>query len=80
MRLLLYILRDDLSLNGPKFGCGLGQCGACTVLLNGEAARSCITPVGSVGEAQVLTHGLGTEAWQKYHIPQLPSCEVRNDG
>jgi nicotinate dehydrogenase subunit A len=52
---LLYILRNDLSLNGPKFGCGLGQCGACTVLVNGEPARSCIIAVGAVEEARVET-------------------------
>jgi nicotinate dehydrogenase subunit A len=58
---LLYILRNDLSLNGPKFGCGLGQCGACTVLVNGEPTRSCITAVGDVGEAPIVTlEGLST--------------------
>jgi nicotinate dehydrogenase subunit A len=58
---LLYILRNDLALNGPKFGCGLGQCGACTVLINGEPARSCITAVGDVGEAPIVTlDGLST--------------------
>ena len=45
---LLYILRNDLSLNGPKFGCGLGQCGACTIILEGEATRSCITPLSAI--------------------------------
>ena len=45
---LLYVLRNDLSLHGPKFGCGLGQCGSCTVLSNGQAIRSCITPVNTV--------------------------------
>ncbi|MBI4467700.1 MAG: 2Fe-2S iron-sulfur cluster binding domain-containing protein, partial [Acidobacteria bacterium] len=45
---LLYILRNDLNLNGPKFGCGLGQCGACTVIVEGEAIRSCITAVALV--------------------------------
>jgi nicotinate dehydrogenase subunit A len=58
---LLYILRNDLALNGPKFGCGLGQCGACTVLINGEPTRSCITAVGDVGEAPIVTlDGLST--------------------
>jgi nicotinate dehydrogenase subunit A len=52
---LLYILRNDLALNGPKFGCGLGECGACTVLLDGKATRSCITPVGTVADAPVVT-------------------------
>ena len=45
---LLYILRNDLELRGPRFGCGLGQCGACTVIINGVATRSCITPVSTV--------------------------------
>ena len=58
---LLYVLSDDLSLRGPKFGCGLGQCGACTVLVRGRAVRSCVTPVSAVGSAEVTTlEGLGT--------------------
>ena len=58
---LLYVLRNDLSLNGPKFGCGLGQCGACTVIVKGRAVRSCVTPVSSVADAEVTTlEGLGT--------------------
>ena len=58
---LLYVLRNDLGLNGAKFGCGLAQCGACTVLLDGRAVRSCITEIGSIGTAEVITiEGLGT--------------------
>ena len=58
---LLYVLSDDLGLRGPKFGCGLGQCGACTVLVGGRAIRSCVTPVSSVGGAEITTlEGLGT--------------------
>ena len=58
---LLYVLSDDLELNGPKFGCGLGQCGACTVIVKGQAIRSCITPVKSVEGAEITTlEGLGT--------------------
>ena len=58
---LLYVLSDDLQLNGPKLGCGLGQCGACTVIINGQATRSCITPVASVGQSEVTTlAGIGT--------------------
>lgn len=58
---LLYVLSDDLALNGPKFGCGLGQCGACTVLVKGQAVRSCITPVESVQGVEIITlEGLGT--------------------
>jgi nicotinate dehydrogenase subunit A len=58
---LLYILSDDLALRGPKFGCGLGQCGACTVIMRGRAVRSCITPVSTVAGAEITTlEGLGT--------------------
>jgi len=58
---LLYVLRNDLALNGAKFGCGLAQCGACTVLLDGRAVRSCITEIGTIGEAEITTiEGLGT--------------------
>jgi len=58
---LLYVLGDELQLRGPKFGCGLGQCGACTVLMDGRATRSCITPVSAVGNFEVVTlEGLGT--------------------
>jgi nicotinate dehydrogenase subunit A len=58
---LLYVLRNDLELNGAKFGCGLAQCGACTVLVNGVATRSCVTPIGRLGQAEVTTiEGLGT--------------------
>ena len=57
---LLYVLSDELHLRGPKFGCGLGQCGACTVLMNGRAVRSCITPLGSVNREEIVTlEGLG---------------------
>jgi nicotinate dehydrogenase subunit A len=58
---LLYVLSDDLALRGPKFGCGLGQCGACTVIVKGKAIRSCITPVEAVQGSEVTTlEGLGT--------------------
>jgi nicotinate dehydrogenase subunit A len=58
---LLYILGDDLALRGPKFGCGLGQCGACTVIAGGRAIRSCVTPVSAVRDAEITTlEGLGT--------------------
>ena len=58
---LLYVLRNDLFLVGAKFGCGLAQCGACTVHMDGQAIRSCITPVSSVGDAKIVTlAGLGT--------------------
>ena len=58
---LLYVLTDELALNGPKFGCGLGQCGACTVIVKGQAIRSCVTPVKAVAGGDVTTlEGLGT--------------------
>ncbi len=58
---LLYVLSDDLALRGPKFGCGLGQCGCCTVLIKGRPVRSCVTPASSVAGAEITTlEGLGT--------------------
>ena len=57
---LLHVLRNDLALNGPKYGCGLGECGACTVLVDGIAARSCVIPVGGVADREITTlEGLG---------------------
>jgi nicotinate dehydrogenase subunit A len=58
---LLYVLSDDLQLNGPKFGCGLGQCGCCTVIIKGQAVRSCVTPVSIVAGSDVTTlEGIGS--------------------
>jgi aerobic-type carbon monoxide dehydrogenase small subunit (CoxS/CutS family) len=58
---LLYALNDDLGLRGPKFGCGLGECGACTVIVNGETTRSCIMPASAVNGAEITTlEGIGT--------------------
>jgi len=58
---LLYVLRNDLALNGPKYGCGLGECGTCTVLIDGQAARSCVIPVSGCAGRDILTlEGLGT--------------------
>jgi nicotinate dehydrogenase subunit A len=58
---LLYILSDDLALRAPKFGCGLGQCGSCTVIMKGQAVRSCVTPVSSAAGAEITTlEGLGS--------------------
>ena len=60
---LLYVLRDDLAMNNPRFGCGLAQCGACTVLIDGRPVRSCVMPVSSVKGKNVVTlEGLGTAA------------------
>jgi nicotinate dehydrogenase subunit A len=59
---LLYVLRDNVGLHGPKFGCGLAQCGACTVLIDGSATRSCVFPMSAVGASKVVTlEGLGDE-------------------
>lgn len=80
---LLYILRNDLKLNGAKFGCGVGQCGACTVIVDGEAVRSCVTSVGSVEGRRITTlEGLGTskkphslqEAWMEEQAMQCGYC------
>jgi nicotinate dehydrogenase subunit A len=58
---LLYVLRNDLALNGPKYGCGLGECGACTVLIDGNAARSCVIPIEGCVDRQITTlEGLGS--------------------
>jgi nicotinate dehydrogenase subunit A len=60
---LLYVLSDDLALRGPKFGCGLGQCGSCTVIVKGQAVRSCVTPVSNVVGSDITTlEGLGSTA------------------
>ncbi|MDA0204572.1 MAG: (2Fe-2S)-binding protein [Acidobacteria bacterium] len=81
---LLYILRNDLDLSGPRFGCGLGQCGACTVLIGGRAVRSCITPTSSVaGQAITTLEGLSQngqldpvqQAWIDEQVPQCGFCQ-----
>jgi nicotinate dehydrogenase subunit A len=83
---LLYALRDDLGLNNPHFGCGLAQCGACTVHLNGEAIRSCVTPLASVGSGTITTlAGLGTPEHPHplqtaYIEEQVPQCGYCIDG
>lgn len=77
---LLYALRNDLGLNNPHFGCGLAQCGACTVHVNGEATRSCVTPVDSVKGAKIVTlAGLGTPekphpVQKAFVAEQVPQC------
>jgi nicotinate dehydrogenase subunit A len=71
---LLYVLRDDLELNGPRFGCGLSQCGACTVIIDGSTVRSCSFPVGSAKNKQITTlEGLGTVA--RPHVLQRAFVE-----
>ena len=81
---LLYVLRNDLDLHGPRFGCGLGQCGACTVLINGEAVRSCVRATSSVGSAEITTlEGLAQggrlhplqQAWIDEQVPQCGFCQ-----
>ena len=81
---LLYVLRNDLDLQGPRFGCGLGQCGACTVIIKGEAVRSCIRPVSTVAGAEITTlEGLaqnGTlhplqQAWIDEQVPACGFCQ-----
>ena len=80
---LLYILRNDLGLQGPRFGCGLGQCGACTVLIDGAAVRSCITPSSAVSGEITTLEGLardGTldpvqQAWIDEQVPQCGFCQ-----
>ena len=80
---LIYALRDELSLNNPRFGCGLAQCGACTVHVDGEPTRSCITPVASVANRKITTlAGLGTPekphplqtAWIEEQVNQCAYC------
>ena len=71
---LLYVLRNDLELNGAKFGCGMAQCGACTVLIDGKAVRSCVTDIGSLANAEITTlEGLGSI--EKPHLLQRAFIE-----
>ena len=81
---LLYILRNDLGLQGPRFGCGLGQCGACTVIIKGRATRSCITPASTVQGAEITTlEGISTngklhpvqQAWIDEQVPLCGYCQ-----
>src|ERR1700716_4348862 len=71
---LLYVLRNDLELNGAKFGCGLAQCGACTVLIDGKAVRSCVTPI-SAGEQSEITTIEGLGSIEKPHVLQQAFIE-----
>ena len=83
---LLWVIREELGLTGTKFGCGIAQCGACTVHLDGEATRSCVLPISSVGTAKVTTiEGLSPtattsshrvqKAWQAVDVPQCGYCQ-----
>lgn len=81
---LLWVLRDSLGLVGTKYGCGIAQCGACTVHINGKAQRSCVVPVSSLGSKKVVTiEGLSAkgdhpvqEAWAKVDVPQCGYCQA----
>lgn len=81
---LLWVLRDHLDLPGTKFGCGIAQCGACTVHLNGSPVRSCSVPISAVGQAEVTTiEGLSPEgkhplqvAWEELDVPQCGYCQA----
>ncbi len=81
---LLWVIRDVLNLTGTKYGCGIGQCGACTVHLGGQAVRSCLTPVSAVGNQPVTTlEGLSHDgshplqlAWQEIDVPQCGYCQA----
>ena len=80
---LLYVLRNDLDLHGPHFGCGLGQCGACTVIINGVATRSCVTPASAVKGEVITLEGLARDgklhpvqqAWIDEQVPQCGFCQ-----
>ncbi len=80
---LLYALRDDLGLHGPRFGCGLGQCGSCTVHVEGKAIRSCVTPVSAVAGKKITTiEGISPDrshpvqkAWVELQVPQCGYCQ-----
>ena len=78
---LLWVIRDELGLTGAKYGCGVAQCGACTVHVNGQPARSCSTPVGAVAGLKITTiEGLGghhpvQQAWVKADVPQCGYCQ-----
>jgi isoquinoline 1-oxidoreductase alpha subunit len=80
---LLWVLRDKLAMTGTKFGCGIAQCGACTVHINGAAARACVTPVSMVANAKITTiEGLSADgshpvqqAWVAHEVPQCGYCQ-----
>jgi isoquinoline 1-oxidoreductase alpha subunit len=81
---LLWVIRDVLNLKGTKYGCGIGQCGACTVHLKGKAVRSCLTPISAAANSEVTTlEGLSPDgthplqvAWQELDVPQCGYCQA----
>jgi len=82
---LLWVLRDELKIHGPKYGCGVAQCGACTVHMNGEAVKSCQVPAGNLEGAEITTiEGLGTpsslhavqQAWIEHQVAQCGYCQA----
>ena len=80
---LLWVIRDEIGLTGTKFGCGIAQCGACTVHINGDAVRSCMVPVSAAADAEIVTiEGLGAngltrvqQAWIEHQVPQCGYCQ-----
>lgn len=80
---ILWVLRDELNLTGTKYGCGIAQCGACTIHVNGSALRACIMPVSAIGEKEITTiEGLSEDgshpvqqAWVKHDVPQCGYCQ-----
>ncbi|WP_127903944.1 (2Fe-2S)-binding protein [Solirhodobacter olei] len=83
---LLWVIRDELGMTGTKFGCGLAQCGACSVMLDGKIVRSCVTPLSSVGDAQVTTieaieaDPVGQRVVEKWIAHQVPQCGYCQSG
>lgn len=81
---LLWVLRDHLGLTGTKYGCGVSECGACTVHIDGEAAQSCVTAISDIGDASIVTiEGLSEngdhpvqQAWKAHNVPQCGYCQV----
>lgn len=81
---LLWVLRDHLGLKGTKYGCGVSECGACTVHIDGEAAQSCVTAISDIGDASIVTiEGLSEngdhpvqQAWKAHNVPQCGYCQV----
>ena len=82
---LLWVIRDHLGKTGTKFGCGIGQCGACTVHVDGNAQRSCVTPVGAIADMSITTiEGLANgnelhpvqQAWLEFDVPQCGYCQA----